>query len=260
MVEFSQQDAIATIAFNRPEALNALSESLMKQATAALTQAATGGARAIVLTGVGRAFSAGGDLEGFAEVIARGHEVVPREIGRWMRESFHLLVEAIARSPIPVVAAVNGPCAGGAVGVALAADVVIAARSAYFLVPQVAQLGIVPDLGATWALPRNVGRARGLSAALLGERITGERAEAWGLIWKCVDDTTLMHEATAIAQRLAGAPAGVVHATRALIDAAPRTTLADQLEAERAAQIEFLGTEAFRKAVARFIAASGKAR
>ena len=252
MVKVSEQDGIVTIAFDRPEALNALTRELGEQALIAFRNAVAGGARTVVLSGSGRAFSVGADLAMCAEMMAGGPEVVPREIGRDMQEVLNPLTRAIAESPIPVVCAVHGPCVGGSLGVALAADVVIAARSAYFLVPQVAQLGIVPDLGATWSLPRLLGRSRALGLALLGERIDAAQAEQWGLIWRCVDDAALWDEALAVAQRLARVPAAVVRATRTLIDAAPHVPLVDQLEAERLLQVEFLGTEFFRGAVARF--------
>lgn len=258
MIKTSTHDGITTITFDRPEALNALTRELGEQALCALRDAAASGAKAVVLTGSGRAFSAGADLVGFSALAVRGGEALAQGVGRDMQEALNPLSEAIADSPIPVISAVNGPCVGGGVGIALAADVVIAARSAYFLVPQVAQLGIVPDLGATWELPRKVGRARALGASLLGERIPAERAEAWGLIWRCVDDAALMDEAMAIALQLARSPSAAVRATRTLIDAAPCTTLPAQLEQERLWQAEFVGSEFFHEAVARFAAASSR--
>ncbi|WP_171015976.1 enoyl-CoA hydratase-related protein [Ramlibacter sp. 2FC] len=256
MIKTSTHDGITTIAFDRPETLNALTRELGEQALCALRDAAASGAKAVVLTGTGRAFSAGADLVGFSAVGAQGGEALAQSVGRDMREAMNPLSEAIADSPIPVISAVNGPCVGGGVGIALAADVAIAARSAYFLLPQVTQLGIVPDLGATWALPRKLGRARALGASLLGERIDAERAEAWGLIWKCVDDAALMDEAMAIARQLARSPSAAVRATRALIDAAPSATLHTQLEQERLCQVEFVGSAFFREAVARFVTVS----
>ncbi|WP_454752832.1 enoyl-CoA hydratase-related protein [Cupriavidus necator] len=245
-------DGVVTITFDRPQALNALTRELCEQALTALHAAAGRAARSIILTGRGRAFSAGIDLAMCAGMMDRDPEVVSREIGRDMLEVLNPLTRAVAESPIPVVCAVNGACAGGSLGIALAADVVIAARSAYFLVPQAA-LGIVPDLGATWALPRKVGRARALGMALLGERISAERAEAYGLIWRCVDDSALMDEARATARRLAATPAATIQTTRTLIDAAAKSTLADQLEVERLRQVEFLGSAFFRDACARFV-------
>lgn len=256
MIEVVKQDNIATITFNRPAALNALTRDLCEQTLAALRDAAASGARAAVITGKGRAFSAGADLLSHSHLFAQGADAIGREVGFDLQEVSNPLVEAIVGSPIPVVSAVNGLCVGGAVGIALAADIVVAARSAYFLTPQVAQLGIVPDLGATWTLPRKIGRARALGVMLLGQRMPAQLAQDWGLIWKCVDDDALVGEALSIARRLAGVPSAAVRATRSMVDAAPNTPLAAQLETERLWQIKFLASGFFRDAVERFIAAS----
>lgn len=259
-IRIDWQDSVATISFDRPQALNALGPELITGAAQALRRTlADERARAIVITGVGRAFSAGGDVAWFDELQRRGPDAALEEIPRFMQTMGNPFVEMIAGARVPIVAAVNGPCVGGAVGVALAADVVIAARSAYFLLPQVPSLGVVPDLGASWAVPRVAGRARALGMALLGDRIDAEQAERWGLIWKCVDDAALLSDAAAIAARLAHAPSEAIVATRRLIDAAPGTTLADQLAQERECQRERVGSPFFREACARFVAAS-KAR
>src|SRR6478609_1892572 len=181
-VRTTLQDGVATLTLDRPHALNALSLALITDLAAALrSSAGHEGTRAIVLTGAGRAFSAGGDIGWFGEALAGGREHAQSEIAGYMESEGNPLTLAIAGCRVPVVCAVNGPCVGGAVGIALAADVVIAARSAYFLVPQVPQLGAVPDLGATWMLSRLLGRSRALGIALLGERIDAAQAEQWGL-------------------------------------------------------------------------------
>src|SRR2546425_7532217 len=222
-------DGVATLTLNRPQALNALGPDLSAALVAALRDCpADDRTRAIVLTGAGRAFSAGGDIGWFGELLPSGTAHTQAEIARYMEELGNPLTQAIAECPVPVVAAVNGPCAGGAVGIALAADVVLAARSAYFLVPQVSQLGIVPDLGARWVLSRLLGRGRALGLALLGERIDAAQAEHWGLIWRCVADADLPEQAQALAQRLGSAPATAVLDTRRLIDAALASTLERQ--------------------------------
>jgi 2-(1,2-epoxy-1,2-dihydrophenyl)acetyl-CoA isomerase len=163
------------------------------------------------------------------------------------------LARAVLAAPVPVVAAVNGPCAGGAVGLALLCDMVFAARSAYFLVPQVIPLGGVPDLGATWVLGRLVGRARALGMSLTGERVTAERAEQWGMIWRCVDDGELLDHAIAAARRLADAPAAVV-ATRRLVDTGFSSTSEDQLDLEAGQQAARFADPAVAAAVERFAA------
>lgn len=249
------RDGVATLALNRPETLNALGPALMAELLAALrASTADERTRAIVLTGAGRAFSAGGDIGWFGEVLAGGPDHAQAEIGRGMDEAGNPLTQAIAECTVPVVAAVNGPCVGAGVGIALAADIVVAARSAYFLVPQVPQLGAVPDLGATWSLPRLLGRSRALGMALLGERIDAARAEQWGLIWRCVDDAALLEEAHALARRLGNASAAALRDTRRLVDAATTSTLAQQLDDECTAQRRHVAGEFFGNACARFLA------
>lgn len=249
------RDGVATLTLDRPEALNALGPELLAELVAALhASIADDRTRAIVLTGAGRAFSSGGDIGWFGEVLAGGPTHAQAEIGRGMEEAGNPLAQAIAACPAPVISAVNGPCVGGAVGIALAADIVLAARSAYFLVPQVPQLGAVPDLGATWSLPRLLGRSRALGLTLLGERIDAAQAEQWGLIWRCVADADLPEQAHSIALRLGNASAAAVRDTRRLIDAAPANTLAQQLCDERTAQRQHVAGEFFNDACARFLA------
>ncbi|MDM0034663.1 enoyl-CoA hydratase-related protein [Variovorax sp. J22P271] len=255
LVRSALQDGVTTLTLERAEALNALSPPLMVELAQAL-QAASADARtrAIVLTGAGRAFSAGGDIGWFGEVLAGGSPHAQAEIGRYMEDVGNPLTLAIAECPVPVVAAVNGPCVGGAVGIALAADVVLAARSAYFLVPQVSQLGAVPDLGATWLLSRLLGRSRALGIALLGERIDAAQAEQWGLVWRCIADDAVQAEAQALGQRLGRTSAAALRDTRRLIDAAPARSLELQLADERTAQRQHVAGPFFHDACARFLA------
>lgn len=253
------EDGIATLTLDRPEAFNALGPAMMADLLAALQASMCDECtRAIVLTGAGRAFSGGGDIGWFGEVLPGGPAHVRAEIERGMDTVGNPITQAIADSPVPVVAAVNGACVGGAIGIALAADVVLAARSAYFLVPQVQQLGIVPDLGATWVLARHLGRGRAMGMALLGDRIDAAEAERWGLIWRCVDDAGLLAEAQAIAVRLSRAPTVALRDARRLIDAAPTQTLARQLRDERIAQGPHVAGDFFNQACARFLKRSGR--
>jgi 2-(1,2-epoxy-1,2-dihydrophenyl)acetyl-CoA isomerase len=254
-VSSTLRDGVATLTLDRPEVLNALGPALLRDLQAALRACtADERVRAIVLTGAGQAFSAGGDIGWFGEVLAHGPARAQNEIGRLMEDVGNPLIQAVAECPVPVVAAVNGPCVGGAVGIALAADIVLAARSAYFMVPQVARLGVVPDLGATWALERLLGRGRAMGVALLGERINAAQAEHWGLIWRCVDDADLLEQAQALARRLGSVSAAAVRDTRRLIDAATANTLAQQLSAERSAQRQHVAGAFFNDACARFLA------
>ena len=250
------QENIFTITLDRPEALNALTGALARAILAAVHEAYSTGARAIVLTGNGRAFCAGADLVSASPAISNG--TIAESIDCDMCEATNPLIEAISSSPIPVICAVNGACVGGGVGLALACDIVLAARKAYFLIPQVATLGIIPDLGATWKLPRSIGRARALGIQLLGERISAERAEAWGLIWQCVDDESLLGETMRIAHQLAAMPGAAIQATRRLNDTAQSSTLFQQLEEERQLQVQCARSESFAIAVSRFAAAARK--
>jgi 2-(1,2-epoxy-1,2-dihydrophenyl)acetyl-CoA isomerase len=214
---------------------------------AIVTAAATEGVTALVLTGAGRAFCGGADLKDLDTNV----DDLGRDIEQTMRAQLNPLCQAILHAAVPVVAAVNGPCAGGGLGLALLADVTIAARSAFFLVPQVTSLGIAPDAGATWVLARHVGRARALGMSLTGERISAELAERWGLIWRCVDDADLVTEARTLAARIATTPAATL-ATRALIDAATSETSASILDGEARAQRELFRNPVVTARIRRF--------
>lgn len=249
MLSIAIDDGVAVVSLDRPDRLNALSWELMTRLREAIeTLGRREGVGAIVLTGTGRAFCAGADLYDFA-----ASEDLAAEVAHHLDATMAPLARSILAAPVPVVAAVNGPCAGGGLGLALLADVVIAARSAYFLVPQVSPLGGVPDLGATWVLGRLIGRARALGMALTGERIPAEQAERWGMIWRCVDGEELLEQATGIARGLAASPAAVV-ATRALVDAGFASTSADQLDLETHHQSERFTDPAVTAFVARFAA------
>jgi 2-(1,2-epoxy-1,2-dihydrophenyl)acetyl-CoA isomerase len=246
-------DGIARLSFSRPEVLNALNVELLTEAVARLTELRRrDDVGAVVITGQGRGFSAGADLSLAGQQLGTDASVA-QQVGYYMDNYAHPLIEAILTFPRPVVAAVNGPAVGGGAGIALAADIVLAARSAYFMIVQPARLGLVPDLGATWLLQRLVGRARALAASLLGERISAEQAEQWGMIWKCIDDEALLPQAMAVASQLAYIPALTVQATRELIDAATRLEPLEQMKRERDRQLELCGSAFFGDAVAAFI-------
>lgn len=232
MVDTAIHDGIATITLQRPHRLNALTWGVMDDIRAAIADLAAGEeVRALVITGAGRAFCAGLDLIDLDTEV----EDLAAAVEHQMSVSLNPLCRAIAEAPVPVLAAVNGPCAGGGLGLALLADITIAAESSYFLVPQVSSLGIVPDAGATWVLPRLLGRARALGMALTGARIDAAQAQQWGLIWRCVPDDELLPQTYDLAAALARRPGPVV-ATRQLIDRAVSSHLSDQLDAEARAQ------------------------
>ncbi len=236
--------AVATIALNRPDNLNALDFALLDDLRAALAAAVERGARCILLTGEGRGFSSGADLGGSGGF--------PDDVGAALEAHFNPLIEAIFALPIPVVAAVNGPCAGAGCSLALAADIVIASRSAYFLQAFI-NIGLIPDAGATWLLPRLAGRARALEMMMLGERISAEQALDWGMIARVVDDEELRSEAVALATRLAQGPTVAYGLIRRLARESGQLPLADALAAERIAQRDAGRTEDFKQAVLAFL-------
>ncbi len=203
------------------------------------------GARCLLLTGEGRGFSSGADLAGSAAAC-------PRMRARRCEKHFNPLVEALFALPIPVVAAVNGPAAGAGCSLALAADIVIAARSAYFLQAFV-NIGLIPDAGATWLLPRLAGRARAMEMMMLGERVPAEKALEWGLISRVVEDEALDSEAVALATRLAQGPTVALGLIRKLAREAGHAPLSEALAAERAAQRTAGETRDFKGAVMAFL-------
>lgn len=222
-ITFEQCDGVATLTLNRPQVLNALNSALLAEMLDALTRLAQAqSSRALVITGTGRAFSAGADLAEFA----------PEDAGAVLERFYNPLLEALLGLPLPVVAAINGPAVGAGCSIALASDFVVAARSAYFLQAFVA-VGLVPDTGATWLLPRLVGRSRALEMMMLGERISSERALEWGLIHKCVDDSELPDLAMQLAARLAAGPTRTYRLIREGIRYALEHSLSETLHLER---------------------------
>lgn len=258
-VEVSWSDRVAVVTLNRPDALNAIDASLAEAAAQCIVRLGTE-ASAIMLRGKGRAFSAGGDLRWFHENAKEGPDGLAQRLGQFLRDDGAALVRAIRNSPIPVVCAINGACVGGAVGLVLSADLTLASHSAYFLLPQASTLGIVPDLGGTWGLPRAIGRARSLGMSLLGDRVTASQAQAWGLIWQTVDDAVLFEEALDAARRLAAIAPGVVAGTRQLVDASFALDIEQQLDAEAEHQEQLMRAPTFAQACARFLHSSGARR
>jgi 2-(1,2-epoxy-1,2-dihydrophenyl)acetyl-CoA isomerase len=236
--------AVATITIARPDRLNALSGQTVDELRAAVGEAGRSGARCLLLAGEGRGFSSGADL-------ATGGGL-PDDVGASLEKHFNPLLEALFDLPIPVVAAVNGPCAGAGCSLALAADLVVAGRSAYFLQAFV-NIGLIPDAGATWLLPRLAGRARAMEMMMLGERIPAETALEWGMIARVVDDEALESEAVALATRLAQGPTVALGLIRRLAREAGHAPLSEALAAERAAQRDAGRSEDFARGVAAFL-------
>lgn len=243
-IRYDLADKVATITLTRPDRLNAITLPMFEEASAALDKALADGARAIVLTGEGRAFCSGADLQDEGNL--------PDDPGEVLDSHYNPLAEKIAALPVPVVSAVNGLAAGAGCSLALWGDYVIAARSAYFLLAFV-NIGLVPDAGATWLVTRAVGRARALEMMLLGERIPAEKAEAWGLINRVVDDAALLDEARSVAVRLANGPTQAMAMIRRSVRRALSDDLGDTLARERADQKTAGATADFKEGVAAFL-------
>ena len=245
-------DGTAVLTLDRPGVLNSINQQMIDELRAAIADVAgDAGTRVLILTGAGRAFCAGADLG--AGVDRAPGTSVGEGIYQSMDHGFNPLVRDLTALPKPVVAAVNGVAAGGGVGLALAADIVVAARSADFIQVFGPQLGLVPDMGCTYFLVRLLGRARARGLALLGNRLRAEQAAEWGLIWKCVADESLMEEAQQIAQRLAAGPLQCFGHIKRALDAAELNTLSAQLDLERDTQRILGDTEDFGEGVAAFL-------
>jgi 2-(1,2-epoxy-1,2-dihydrophenyl)acetyl-CoA isomerase len=243
-------DGVATITLSRPDKLNAFNEAMHRELAQALDRVEADAAiRAVLLTGAGRGFCAGQDLGD--RMVGEGD--APPDLGATLDRLYNPLIRRICRLERPVVCAVNGVAAGAGANLALHCDIVLAARSAQFIEP-FCRLGLVPDAGGTYVLPRLVGAARARGLALLGEPLPAERAEAWGLIWRVVDDDRLLDEATALARHLATqATTGLGLIKRALF-ASATNSLDAQLDLERDLQREAGRTEDYREGVAAFMA------
>lgn len=241
--------AVLTLTLQRPEALNSLTTELIDALRARLEQAAADPAvRCVVITGAGRAFCAGQDLKDPAVAAVEGGTA---DLGAVVARHYKPLMLCLRAMPVPTVAAVNGVAAGAGASLALACDVAIARRGANFL-QAFGAIGLIPDSGATWLLPRLAGRARALGMTLLGEKIGAERAAHMGLIWSCVDDDAFEAEVTRTAERLAGLPTRAMARTRALIDDAQHTSFAQALDAEALAQGELGRAPDYAEGVAAF--------
>jgi 2-(1,2-epoxy-1,2-dihydrophenyl)acetyl-CoA isomerase len=243
---------VLTLTLNRPQRLNAMNNALIEAMNGALKRAADDPAiRAVLLTGTGRGFCAGADLAGGGTVDAKA--ATPPDLGANMDRLFNPMIRAMRALPKPIVGAINGVAAGGGANLALACDVILAARSARFDQAFV-RISLIPDLGGTWFLPHLVGDARARALAMLGTSLTATEAERMGMVWQVVDDAALMDEATKVARRLAAGPTRSYAAIKQAIDAAATNTLDQQLDLERDSQ-RLLGKSGdFREGVAAFLA------
>ena len=244
---YDSTDGVARLTLNRPDKLNAFTAAMHAEVRDALARSRADGSRVLVITGAGRGFCAGQDLADRA--VAPGERRV--DLGESIEKNYAPLVLSLRRLPMPVIAAVNGVAAGAGANIALCCDLVIAARSASFI-QAFSKIGLLPDSGGTWTLPRLVGNARAIGLAMLGDRLSAEEAAQWGLIWRCVDDDRLMEEATALAARLAAGPPLAQAALTRLLDESAANSFGDQLDRERDVQSRLVGSEDFAGAVEAF--------
>jgi 2-(1,2-epoxy-1,2-dihydrophenyl)acetyl-CoA isomerase len=249
-VRLDTADGVATLTLARPERLNSFTVQMHGEVQQALARVrADRAVRCLVLTGAGRGFCAGQDLADRAvDPSAAGVD-----LGESIERYYKPLVQALRSLEMPTLAAVNGVAAGAGANLALACDLVFAARSASF-VQSFSKIGLVPDCGGTWWLPRLVGPARAMGLALTAEKLSAERAEQWGLIWKCVDDDALMPAVLVLARELAAGPTRGYVRTRQAIDAAATLTLDASLDLERDCQRELGRGDDYREGVAAFMA------
>lgn len=248
-IVFSIDDGVARLTLNRPDRLNSFTVQMHQEVRSALEAVeADSTVRTLLITGAGRGFCAGQDLSDRA--VAPGGDAV--DLGESLEERYNPLVRKLTSMKIPVICAVNGVAAGAGANIAFAADIVIAAKSAKFI-QSFANIGLVPDSGGTWVLPRLIGQARAIGVALTGEPVSAEKAESWGLIWKAVDDDALADEAGALAAKFSKAPTQGLVETKQAIRTAFTRTLDDQLDLERDLQRKLGRTEDYREGVDAFM-------
>jgi 2-(1,2-epoxy-1,2-dihydrophenyl)acetyl-CoA isomerase len=249
---FERREGVAYVTLNRPEKLNALNFALtadLRAAAAAIDSDRD--IRAVVLSASGRAFCSGADLLG-DDLLGNPERSRGENIGAGLREHFNPMVDSWHQLRVPVVVAVNGVAAGAGVSLALAGDIVLAARSATFLQLFAPKVGLMPDLGSSFHLPRLVGTARAKGLALLGDALTATDAADWGLIWACVEDTALQSQAESVARRLAAGPTQAFRRIKAVFNVEPPRTLTEQLAFEADAQAELGDTQDFWEGVQAF--------
>ena len=244
---------VRVLRLNRPEALNALTTALLVQLRHALEAAAEDdNVRCVLLTGAGRAFSAGQDLSDPSVAPSREPAAPPKDIGHLLEHHYIPLALRLRSMPVPVIAAVNGVAAGAGASLALGCDLVLAAESASFI-QAFSKIGLIPDCGGTWLLPRLVGRAKALELALLGDKLKATEAERIGLIARVLPDAELMSAALALAQRLAGMPTRALAVTREAIDEAMRLDFEAALKREAALQSQLGFAHDHREGAAAFL-------
>ncbi len=248
-IKFTVDSGVATLTLNRPKALNSFTSEMHSEIREVMTQVIEDAdIRCLVITGAGRGFCAGQDL---GDRAVSGEDGTA-DLGDSVEKNYNPLIRSIMNLPKPVICAVNGVAAGAGSSIALACDIVLAARSASFI--QVfCKIGLVPDSGGTFNLPRSVGLARAKGLALLGDRLPAETAEEWGLIWKCVDDDVLQDEAQTMAKHLATQPTRALGRIKKLLNESSTRTLVEQTDLEKDAMKELGQSADYREGVAAFM-------
>ncbi|RVT93549.1 2-(1,2-epoxy-1,2-dihydrophenyl)acetyl-CoA isomerase PaaG [Sphingomonas crocodyli] len=249
-IKLDVADGVARLTLNRPDRLNSFTVAMHAEVARAIDRIDDDhNVRTLVLTGAGRGFCAGQDLGDRA--VAPGGE--PVDLGESVELYYAPLIRRLTRLRMPVIAAVNGVAAGAGANIALACDIVIAARSAKFI-QSFANIGLIPDSGGTWILPRLVGQARALGLALTGEPLSAEKAQEWGLIWRCVDDEALDAEVAGLATRFAKGPTRGLARTKSLIRSSWLHSLDAELDLERDVMRELGFSHDYQEGVAAFTA------
>ena len=244
-IDFKTDGPVARITLNRPDRLNSFTVQMHEELREALNS--LGDARVLVLTGAGRGFCAGQDLNDRA--VAPGQAV---NLGETVEQCWNPLIRKLTSLPQPVIARINGVAAGAGANIATACDIVVAAKSAKFI-QSFSAIGLIPDSGGTWALPRVVGQPRALGLALTGEPLSAEKAEQWGMIWKAVEDDALDAEVDAIAAKLASLPPLGLAAIKEMIRSSWQYSLDEELERQAGAMRRLGFTEDYREGVAAFL-------
>ena len=249
LVQIAQRGQVRVLTLNRPAALNSFTQDMHAELRAALDGAAADPAvRAVLITGAGRGFCAGQDLNDPG--MAAGADGKP-DIAAVIEQNYRPLALRLQSMPVPVLCAVNGVAAGAGANFAFCCDIVLAASSASFI-QAFAKIGLIPDCGGTWLLPRLVGRSRALALALTGDKLSAADAERFGLVWQVVDGAELMSQALALADKLAALPSKALVATRQALDASQALSLADALALEARVQGELGRAHDFAEGVAAF--------
>lgn len=248
-IEFTVDAGVATLTLNRPKALNSFTAEMHAEVRVAMAQVSQdANIRCLLITGAGRGFCAGQDL-GDRSVTTEGGAP---DLGESVEKNYNPLIRSIMNLPKPVICAVNGVAAGAGSSLALACDIVLAARSASFI-QAFCKIGLVPDSGGSWNLPRTVGLARAKGLALLGDRLPAETAAEWGLIWQCVDDDVLLEQAQKMARHFATQPTRALGRIKKLLNESSTNTLYEQTELEKEAMQELGQSEDYREGVAAFM-------